>query len=130
LKDKLSQYDILRSLPFGGGVIEMDIRGQLLQNVLNAGWTNMGSGGFLQWDKISKNTEGNWLISGELLQLQKTYHVAVNDFLLTGLETGLDFLNKDNPDILTLYSPRKEDPTDLRNDIRMMIIDYIKKGGR
>lgn len=130
LKDKLSQYDILRSLPFGGGIIEMDMRGVLLKKILDAGWLNQGAGGFLQWDKIARNADGKWFVSGDLLDEQKTYHVAMNDFLLTGLETGLEFLTQGNPDIIVLYPPRKKDPDDLRNDIRFVVIDYLKKGGR
>lgn len=130
LKDKLSQYDILRSLPFGGGVIELDMYGRLLHQILDAGWANKGAGGFLQWDKITRDKDGKWFVGKELLNDQKTYHVAMNDFLLTGMEAGLEFLKKGNPDILIYYPPRKDDPDDLRNDIRMMIIDYLKKGGR
>ncbi len=130
LKDKLSQYDILRSLPFGGGVIEVDMRGTLLNKILEAGWANKGAGGFLQWDKIVRDKDGKWFVGKELLDDKKTYHVAMNDFLLTGLESGLEFLKKGNPDILIYYPPRKDDPDDLRNDIRMIVIDYLKKGGR
>ncbi len=130
LKDKLSQYDILRSLPFGGSVIEVDMRGTLLKKILDAGFANTGSGGFLQWDKVSRNPDGKWFISTELLDEMKTYHVAMNDFLLTGLESGLEFLKKGHPDIIIYYPARKDDPEDLRNDLRMMVIDYLKKGGR
>lgn len=130
LKDKLSQYDILRSLPFGGSVVEVDMRGNLLNKVLDAGWSNKGAGGFLQWDKIARDKDGKWFVDGELINQSKIYHVAMNDFLLTGLESGLGFLKKDNPDILIYNPPRKDNSNDLRNDIRMIIIDYLKKGGR
>jgi 2',3'-cyclic-nucleotide 2'-phosphodiesterase (5'-nucleotidase family) len=130
LKDKLSQYDILRSLPFGGSIVELDMRGTLLKKILDAGWNNKGSGGFLQWDKVARNADGHWFVSGNLLETDTIYHVAMNDFLLSGRESGLEFLTAGHPDVIVSYPPRMNDPEDLRRDLRMAIIDYLKQGGR
>ncbi|HYC29857.1 MAG TPA: bifunctional metallophosphatase/5'-nucleotidase [Chitinophagaceae bacterium] len=130
LSDKLSQYDVLRSLPFGGGIAEIDIKGKLLEVVLNNGWANKGTGGFLQWDGIERTTEGNWLIGGKALDPEKIYHIAITDFLLTGLETGLSFLTPANPEITKVTQPVKDDLTDIRRDIRLIIVDYLENGGR
>ncbi|MFZ1424684.1 MAG: bifunctional metallophosphatase/5'-nucleotidase [Saprospiraceae bacterium] len=130
LKDNLSQYDILRSLPFGGSIVEVELKGSLLKKVLDAGWSNKGSGGYLQWDQIERMQDGNWKIQKNLLNLSNNYQVAMNDFLLTGGEKAMEFLTPKNPEIIKITYGNKEDPKDLRNDIRLAIIDYLKKGGR
>ena len=42
---------------------------------------------------------GGWLIAGAPLDPAASYLVAINDFLLTGNEIGLDFLKQDNPEL-------------------------------
>ncbi len=124
--DQLTQFDILRSLPFGGGIKEARMTGELLKKVLDTGEGNVGKGGFLQWTGVEK-TENGWNILGKPLNKEKIYGVAITDYLLLGLETNLDFLNADNPDIKEISSP--VGPHDIRSDIRVAVIDYLKKGG-
>lgn len=130
LSGKLSQYDILRALPYGGSVLEMDITGNLLRKILEVGWKNQGSGGFLQWAQISRTKNAEWLIHGEPIQVQRSYHIAINDFLLTGLEKNLEFLTSKNPEITNVSQVANYDVNDLRKDVRLAVIDYLKKGGR
>ncbi len=130
LEDKLSQYDILRSLPYGGVVLQVKMKGSLLGKVLDAGQANKGSGGYLQWDRISQNKEGIWFIGQKPLDPDQNYKVVLNDFLLTGGEKGMDFLKKDNPMISEVLKPSEGNMDDMRWDIRKVIIDYLKKGGR
>lgn len=130
LSGKLSQYDILRALPYGGSVLELDITGNLLKKVLNIGWENQGSGGYLQWAQISRTKKGAWMIQGEPIHPQRIYHIAINDFLLTGLEKNLDFLTPKNPEITNVSQVTAYEAVDLRKDVRLAAIDYLKKGGR
>lgn len=127
LSNSLSQYDILRSLPYGGPVLLAEVKGEILQKVLEAGEKNMGSGGYLQRDRAEKNKEGVWFIGAEPLDVSNTYKVAVNDYLISGKEKNLSFFNTDNPGVSLLTSVSE---TDLTRDIRLVIIDYLKKGGR
>jgi hypothetical protein len=53
------------------------------------------------------------------------YKVALTDFLLTGGEANLDFLNKDNPDIVKVY-PVFTSLDDSRSDVRRAIIRYME----
>lgn len=87
LPGKITEYDIIRTLPFGGIVLAVDMQGALLQRVLDQGVANKGRGGFLQTAKTSDQP----------LQPDRTYLVAINDFLLTGREAGLPYLTRDNP---------------------------------
>ncbi len=130
IEGKISQYDILRALPYAGSLIELNMSGNLLQKVLDAGWSNKGRGGFLQWENITRQNNGQWLIQSKPLDTNKSYHIILNEFLLTGLEKGIEFLIKDNPEISNIISVNPNDKNNIRRDIRLAIIDYLQKGGR
>ncbi len=122
----ISQYDILRSLPFGGPIKEADMKGRLLMQVLDAGKKNTGNGGFLQYGNIAFNEVMNtWTINNAVIHPDKTYRIAMADFLLTGKEANLGFLNPQNPEIVKVYdTPSSID--DPRSDIRLAIIRYLQ----
>ena len=94
----MTEYDVLRILPFGGYATSARIKGDLLQKILDQGIANRGSGGFLQSHPTSHDGT-QWLIDGKPLDPAHTYSVAFNDFLLTGLERGLSYLKPPNPEI-------------------------------
>lgn len=131
LSGELTQYDVLRTLPFGGKIVEVDMKGSLLAKILQTGWENQGTGGYLQWDKVrSDSRRFQWFIKGELLDTNTYYRVASTDFLMTGMETNLDFFIPENPEILEVYYPKEGDNDDLRQDIRKALISYLKFGGK
>ena len=87
----ITEYDVLRILPFGGAVVRVHMTGALLAKVLAAGEQNRGKGGFLQTAGVT-HTAAGWQVAGAALDPAATYVVALNDFLLTGKEDHLDFL--------------------------------------
>ncbi len=96
----ITQYDVIRMLPFGGNILTVTMRGALLERVLNQGLANQGTGGYLQTAGVTRTEDGlGWLVGDRPLDVQQTYRVAILDFLMTGNETGLDFLTEDNPDV-------------------------------
>ncbi|HEX6914951.1 MAG TPA: bifunctional metallophosphatase/5'-nucleotidase [Chitinophagaceae bacterium] len=120
----ISQYDILRTLPFGGGLRELELKGSLLKNVLDAGYANRGSGGWLQYGNIRRSGE-SWLVKEQPLDTGRSYRIVVPDFLVTGKETNLGFFNESNPGITTI-SPVQTDTSSLMSDIRLAIIRYLE----
>jgi 5'-nucleotidase / UDP-sugar diphosphatase len=42
----ITQYDVIRIMPFGGQVLLVEIKGSLLEKILNQGLANKGTGGF------------------------------------------------------------------------------------
>ncbi len=124
LHPPITQYDILRTMPFGGSIIEVEMKGVLLSKILSIGLTNIGSGGFLQYSEKLNHKDGNWFINNELIKPDRIYKVALSDFLLTGGESNLDFLTDKNPDILKVF-PVVTDIKDPRSDIRLAIINYL-----
>ena len=131
LQMPVTQYDIIRSLPFGGSVMEVDMKGSLLVKILDAGKKNMGIGGFLQYSPAVTydSLKGAWLFKNVQVDAGKIYKVALTDFLMTGGEANLGFLTKDNPDIVKVY-PVFTDMNDPRSDIRRAIISYMEGLGK
>ena len=126
LQMPLTEYDIIRTMPFGGGIREADIKGSLLIKTLEQGKKNRGNGGFLQYNSEVTREEGTWKINGEPIIPGKTYHVGITEFLLTGKEANLDFLNPGNPDVIRIYKAEtsKNDP---RSDVRLAVVSYLEK---
>ncbi|MEO5946242.1 MAG: bifunctional metallophosphatase/5'-nucleotidase [Chitinophagaceae bacterium] len=128
LQMPVTQYDIIRSLPFGGSIMEVDMKGSLLVKILEAGKKNWGSGGFLHYSSwVTKDSAtNNWSFKNTPVDINKVYKVAISDFLMTGGEANLDFLTKDNPDIVKVY-PVFTDLKDARSDIRRAIVNYMEE---
>ncbi|GAB3177148.1 5'-nucleotidase C-terminal domain-containing protein [Telluribacter humicola] len=125
LEGTISQYDIVRILPFGGGISQVLMTGELLQQVLEAGRNSRGNGGFLHHHNASYDERtGTWQVAGVPLDRQRTYKVVLPDFLMTGKEYGLSFLLPSHPGVEGIVTPTKEDP---RSDIRNVFIVYLKK---
>ena len=124
---KITQLDVLRILPFGGKLVEVKMRGRLLEKVLEMGLQNKGSGGYLQWNKIAYDeAKKEWKINGKLLDINQEYSIVTSDFLLSGKERNLGFFTKQNPDIISVVDTFP-DVDDVRNDIRKAVIAYLKK---
>jgi 5'-nucleotidase len=121
----VTQYDVIRSLPFGGSIMEVDMKGSLLIKILNAAKTNVGSGGFLQYSAALNNDNNGWALKNIPVDAGKVYKLAITDFLMTGGEANLDFLTKDNPGIVKVY-PLFTDLNDSRSDVRRAIIRYME----
>ncbi len=116
---KISEYDVIRILPFGGDVVSVKMKGRLLKRVLDQGKRNRGTGGYLQMANVSLSEDGTkWFINGKKLKSGRKYKIAISDFLLTGNESGLGYLTEDNKNI-----------TDIRRhgDIRKALIARLQK---
>jgi 5'-nucleotidase / UDP-sugar diphosphatase len=127
IKGTITQADIVRVLPYGGKIYELDIKGSELRKVLTAGLLSKGRGGYLQWYNIAfSDATKSFNINNSPLDENKNYHIVVNDFLLSGNETNFDFFTESNPNISNIQKLNPADATDLRNDIRKALIAYLK----
>ncbi|MEK7251318.1 MAG: bifunctional metallophosphatase/5'-nucleotidase [Bacteroidota bacterium] len=132
LDDQLSgvatQYDIIRTMPFGGKIVEAEMKGSLLQKLLDAGASNVGKGGFLQYEGVVfDSTKKAWSVARKAVEPAAKYWVIVSDYLFSGKEQGVEFFKKDNPDVVSVNEPNASDTNDLRRDIRLAVIEYLKK---
>lgn len=113
----VSEYDVIRVLPFGGKIVKATFDGSLLISVLDAGVANQGSGGYLQRTGVAQLDNGSWTIQGRPVDPAGRYTVVLPDFLLTGGEARLGFLTRTNPMV--------HDIQDLR-DVRLAVIDELR----
>lgn len=120
----LTQYDIIRALPYGGYIMEVEMKGSLLTQIMDTSLYNSGNGGYLQHSKTLQQKNGKWQLAGVDIDPEKVYHVGLADFLMTGGEANMSFLTKDNPGIVKVYPQPGEQ--DLRRDIRLAIVAYLK----
>jgi 5'-nucleotidase len=112
----LTQYDVIRVLPFGGRAVPVEMRGALLRRVLDQGERNAGSGGYLQTN-AERGGDGAWRVAGRPVQDSAWYPAVVNDFLLTGNEVGLGFLTRANAELRAGAE---------RRDVRQALIDELR----
>lgn len=126
LEGPITQYDIVRILPFGGGMSQVNMTGTFLRKVLEAGRLSRGKGGFLHHANARyDDTSQTWYVAERPLDPARTYKVVLPDFLLTGKEFGMSFLIPANPGIIQpIVTPGSDDP---RSDIRKVFIGYLKR---
>jgi len=122
LTGTITEYDILRSFPFGGGISLVDLQGDVVERVLETGTiTNVGIGGYLQLANAEKRNDG-WYIKGEKLSASKTYKMALPQFVMGGGEANLEFLKN--------YQNQSQNPDSFRevkNDVRDIIMAYLRQ---
>jgi 5'-nucleotidase/UDP-sugar diphosphatase len=113
----ITEYDVIRILPFGGKGARATFDGELLARVLETGMNNEGLGGYLHaWG--ARRANGVWLVQGKPIDKARRYAVALPDFLLTGREVNLDYLSRANPQV--------HDVEELR-DIRRAVIEELER---
>ncbi|EAY26959.1 metallophosphoesterase [Microscilla marina ATCC 23134] len=128
LRGQVTVYDVLRALPYGGDIYEVQLKGKLLSKILTTGKNNKGSGGYLQTTGINYDeTTKQWTIGKAAIEPEKIYTVAMSNYLLTGKESNFDYLTPKNPDIV---SATEDNKNPLRADIRKALIEYWKKKGK
>jgi len=121
LSGEVSALDIFRVLPFGGGVLKVEMKGALLKEVLDYGKEKGGTGAYLQRYNFNENAKGGWSHQNTPLEDEKIYKVAVSDFLMKGFD--IPFLTPENEGVVSVYKPLTGE---VAFDIRKAIILYLK----
>ncbi len=118
----ITEYDLIRVLPFGGNVFTVRMTGALLRRVLDQGEANRGSGGYLAHHRVGRAVNGGWLVDNAALDDTRTYRVALPDYLVSGRERGLDYLNLSHPELVMGRELR---------DVRLALKDeMVRRWGR
>lgn len=115
----ISEYDVIRILPFGGDYSKVSLPGSLLKRLIVAGNNNVGSGGFLQYGNMAQ-TGGIWQVNGVAIDETRDYVVSIASFLIERGDSGLEFLVK-NKAIKLLDSNKI--------DARLALIKTLSTGG-
>lgn len=119
----ITQLDIIRMLPFGGKLIEVELSGSLLNQMLSDGNNLKGIGGFLQFSPNITFDGNRWMLNAVPIDSSKSYTIVSTEFLFSGAEKGLEFLKEGNPGISAIK--RFDSPADIRTDIRLAVIKYL-----
>lgn len=114
---EVTEYDVIRTLPFGGKAVVVDLTGSLLLRTLEQGDRNRGIGGFLLRGNAERTPEG-WRVGAAPLDTLKRYRVVTTDFLVSGGEQNMAWLSERNPS-LTMVRPLR--------DIRLVVIDELTR---
>ncbi|WP_268122467.1 bifunctional metallophosphatase/5'-nucleotidase [Roseivirga pacifica] len=121
LTGTITEYDILRSFPFGGGVSIVNLKGDVIERILETGTvTNVGIGGYLQLANAEKKADG-WYIKQEKLSTSKSYKLVLPQFVMNGGEKNLEFLAN--------YASTAQNPETfgaVKNDVRDIIMAYFR----
>ena len=124
ISGSVTPVDIFRALPYGGAILDVELKGGLLQQVLDTGREKRGTGAYLQrgnitWDDNNKQ----WMIQNKALEAGQNYQIMLNDYLLLGHD--IPILTKDNPGVLSVIGP-KDPEKGPKSDVRLAVIDYLK----
>ena len=123
LTGTITEYEILRSFPFGGGISLVDLKGDVIEQILNTGTadTQKGLGGYLQLANVKKEN-GNWLIKNAPLNRSKKYKIVMPSFVMGGRDANLAFIGN--------YEDQSSSPSEFRgikNDVRDIIMAYFRQ---
>lgn len=111
----ITEYDVIRLLPFGGKAVLVEMTGSLLQRTLEQGDANRGIGGFLLRASADRSNDG-WRIGAAPLDTLKRYKVVTTDFLVSGGEQNMNWLSERNPSLTVVR---------LLRDVRLVVIDEL-----
>jgi 5'-nucleotidase len=120
---ELTEYDVIKVMPFGGKLYLVQLSGEFVEKALNANKQNQGKGSFLHFANVSQ-VNGKWLINQQAIDTKRLYKVVLTDFLLEKGDKGLDFLTfNNNPTIKRLDAP----PIDVRKALIQELLLSEKK---
>jgi 5'-nucleotidase / UDP-sugar diphosphatase len=126
LTDGVTEWDVLRVLPYGGELVECDVNGGLLNQLFNASKTLKGQGAFLQYYQVERGDKW-WIIDGNGLDSALWYHIVTTRYLAEGKQPGLEFFNTtDTFAIKNVQIGDKNNLNDPKGDIVKAVIRYLK----
>ena len=121
LSGDINAVDIFRVLPYGGPILKVEMKGSLLNQVLDFGTQASGTGAYLQRNNVTKKGI-NWFVNKDVINPEKTYVVAISDYLMKGFD--IPFLKEETSGVVKVYRPNNNE---LSFDIRKAIVEYLKK---
>lgn len=124
LTGAVTAYDVLRTFPYGGPVVNMTLRGDTLIQLLTIGeTTNKNEGGYLQrWQAEQKANE--WIVGGQKIDPRRHYSVIMPQFVADGKEGNLGFLQNRQYNQPASFNVSGKAIT---NDIRDLVMAFMKE---
>ena len=99
----VTEYDVLRIIPFKEQVVVANLTGKILLKVLQTGGEpSLRSGAFLQVWNIREEKSGQYFIGSDPLQEDNVYTVAIPSFLISGKERNFAFFHPEAEGVTVL----------------------------
>ncbi len=121
LSGDITAMDFFRAMPFGGGIYDVEIKGDLLIKVLNYGKNHVGKGSYLQRSKNISYKNNQWKINDVVIDRNKIYKMITSDYLMKGYD--IPMLKENVDGIIKVLKPTNNE---LKSDIRNVVINYLK----
>ncbi|CAF2388246.1 unnamed protein product [Rotaria sp. Silwood2] len=114
LRDKITQYDIIRAVPFASMVVALSVPGQILAQVLTTGLYLKGDGMFLAYTRVETLDGGKtWLYNGtDISKSGLYYNVATIDY-------ARDYTQLNSKNVTTYYATNVT--------LTKCLLDYLQK---
>jgi len=119
----VTQYDILRAMPYINEIKLIGINGDILTKLLNAGRSvPPGDGMYLHYSsETTYDPAGKvWLVNRKAIDPKSTYKVAIGNYILSGDEKSVAFLKAPNAFTMLSYKSSVQ-------DINHALIEHLKK---
>ena len=121
LQGNLTEYDIIRILPYPSKILEVEMTGALLKKILETHEQKQGDGAFLQLNGIEFDEPSlTYKIGNRMLIADSNYVIGMNDFLLAGHD--YKFLTRETEGIINIVEADPKDLKDLKHDLRRAVI--------
>jgi 2',3'-cyclic-nucleotide 2'-phosphodiesterase (5'-nucleotidase family) len=124
----ITELDIIRVMPFGGRVVDIAMKGDLLLRIVQSNDERKGLGGYLQLDKDLRMKDGMWNLKGAPIDPQRVYKVRTIEFLTQGRELKLEYLTDKDPSFVKMEKVNDGEGKPL--DVRRTLISYLQKRNR
>ena len=126
LTGNVTETDVLRIMPYGGALVEVDMKGSLLIQLLDSGDKNKGKGGYLQRSRNLSKLNDKWFWDKQAIDAKETYTIITSKFLFEGNEKNIEYFTKANESVLKADFSDPNNTFDNRNDIRKAFIAYLR----
>jgi hypothetical protein len=104
------------------------LNGSNIKQGLDYALANLGNGSFPQVDRIRRDEKGVWYIHDRPLDPNKSYTMAINDYLVDVSEEFKPYFGRKSLGVINFMDPAAGDIT--KNDLRQAVIAYLRQGGR
>lgn len=128
LEGTVTEYDVLRTYPFGGPIVKMELSGSDMNKLLKTGlFLNKGEGGYFQTLYVQPAGQ-TFTVRGAAIDLNKQYTVVLPQFVAEGKEANLEFLADHTFETMKTF--QTADGKTVNNDMRNIVIYFMDKIGR
>lgn len=128
LQGVITEYDVLRTFPFGGPIVKMKLPGTVMARLLKVGlFDNIGEGGYFQTLYVDPVGQ-SFTVREQMLDPNREYTVVLPQFVAEGKEARLEFLTEHSFETQANFTTA--DGKTVANDMRNIVMYFMEKIGR